>query len=138
MKTKMKERNDGKNMSKKTKLTEQEVAELRREAGEREVHLKFNPKEVLTVLTLAASYAKNDADRAAVVSVGKQFEAIFEVKGSSPAIGDFHSVSDFVAKNIRWLEEARRSEGTDAGEQRQLKRAQELIDEFHQQSSRAK
>ena len=107
------------------------------EAGEREVHLKFNPDEVLTVLTLAASYAKNDADRAAVVSVARQFEAIFEVKGSSPAIGDFHSVSDFVAKNIRWLEEARRSEGTDAEKQQQLKRAQELIDELAPKKSKA-
>jgi hypothetical protein len=90
-----------------------------------------------------AGAAENDAERDAVVSVAKQFDAVFQIKGNSLAIGDFHSASDLVVKNMKWLEDFRRaaagrSEGADTVEEQQLKQAQELIDEFQAQGSRAK
>ena len=106
------------------------------EAGEHEVHLNFNPNAMIRVLQLAASVAKTDEDKQRIFAVADLADALMRQHGFRFHIktlaGQFDSARALVEELVGLREDS--PQGADGGEQRRLKRAQELIDEFHRKA----
>jgi len=98
---------------------------------EHELRVEFNPNAMLRVLTLAASVAKNDADKRHVFAVADLTDEFMRPYGGfrckNPIIGDVDSARALVKGIMRWIEDCAKADRRDA-KKRRLKQAQELID----------
>ena len=107
---------------------------------EHEASFVFNSGAMIRVLVLAVIAAKNDEDKQHIFTVANLADGLMRPQGGfhlNTLTGDIHSARALVEELMGLKEDF--AKGTpDAGKQRQLKQAQELIDEFSSQSSRAK
>ena len=96
---------------------------------------------MLRVLTLAASAAESDADKRDVLTVADLADAFMRPQGgfhwNHPLIGDVDSARALVEGLLRFREDFAKGDGP-TGEERRLKRAQELIDKFSSEAPPAR
>ena len=95
--------------------------------------VKFNPRAMLRVVTLAASAAENDADKRDVLTIADLADVFMRPQGgfhlNHPLVGDVDSARALVEGLLRFTEDFAKGDGP-TWEERRFKRAQELIDKF--------